>query len=117
MRSVQCPNYNHDIPTTLTLTILACLWKQGALQAIQYPDLKYRAKMHSLHMPLFDIYDIDPTTSTILLKGAFKKANLYDRECYRLYRRYTDFTVDKALQTLESVDQRGERSIFVVSKI
>jgi hypothetical protein len=73
--------------------------------------------MQSLPLPAFDIYDIDPITSTILLKGTFRKRYLEYGEQYRLYQRYIDFTVDKALQTLQAVDQRGEQSIFVVSKI
>ncbi|KAI8578590.1 hypothetical protein K450DRAFT_246575 [Umbelopsis ramanniana AG] len=99
--------------TTMLEYILVENSDEGALEAILFPDLKYRAQMQSLPLPAFDIYDIDPTNSTILMKGTFKRAYLTHGKHYRMYQRYIDFTVDKALQTLQAVDQRGEESIFV----
>ncbi|KAG2188163.1 hypothetical protein INT44_000914 [Umbelopsis vinacea] len=99
--------------TTMLEYILVDDSDEGSLEAILFPDLKFRAQMQSLPLPAFDIYDINPTDNTILMKGTFKRAYLNEGEFYRIYQRYTDFTVDKALQTLRDVDQRGEQSIFV----
>jgi hypothetical protein len=73
--------------------------------------------MRSFGINAFDIYDVEPITSTILLKGSFRRASLEPGRLYRLYQRFVDFTVDKAITTLQRVDQRGEESIFVVSEI
>lgn len=71
--------------------------------------------MKALNITALDIYDVDPLTSTILLKGSFRRANLTPGKSYRLFQRYIDFTIDKAISTMRRVDQRGDESIFVVS--
>ncbi|CAI2164758.1 18981_t:CDS:10 [Funneliformis geosporum] len=91
---------------------------EGVLEAIRFPDMKYRNKFFGYPLSVVCLYDInnsDPQKREIWLKGVFKKKLTGDSvNEYRLYKRYLDFNLDKVLTMLTEIDERNDdKSAFL----
>ncbi|CAG8436837.1 10403_t:CDS:10 [Funneliformis mosseae] len=91
---------------------------EGVLEAIRFPDMKYRNKFFGYPLSVVCLYDInnsDPQKREIWLKGVFKKRLTGDsNNVYRLYKRYLDFNLDKVLSMLTEIDERNDdKSVFL----
>ncbi|CAJ0854432.1 13391_t:CDS:2, partial [Entrophospora sp. SA101] len=87
---------------------------KGILEAIKFPDMKYRNTIFGFAFTVVSIHDIDysnPDKKIINLKGYIKKS-LNVGSKYRLYKRYVDFNLDKVLKVLSEIDE-CEESIFL----
>ncbi|CAG8439802.1 2567_t:CDS:10 [Acaulospora morrowiae] len=89
---------------------------RGVLEAIRFPDMKYRAEFRRYPLTMLCIQEsinTVPSRKFIHVRGKFKK-RIDNTSTYRLYRRYIDFNLDKVLKTLIEIDEREyERSVFL----
>jgi hypothetical protein len=79
--------------------------------------MKYRDKFFGYPLTVVcpnEVDNSDPGKRMIHLKGFFKD-KLTENTIYRLYRRYLDFNLDKVLMVLSEIDERTDRSVFMVS--
>lgn len=96
--------------------ILTRILLQGILEAIRFPDLRYRASQKvNDTITLVNVHHINENGLSLALQGYFKPLGLKRGSYYRLYKRYIDFNSDKVLTALKQMDELGRETTFEVS--
>ncbi|KAG2217331.1 hypothetical protein INT45_010780 [Circinella minor] len=86
--------------------------RQGILESIQFPDLLYRNKLRVDTVVTANVDRVSDDGLSVALTGFFKPLDLKKNKCYRIYRRFIDFNIDKILDALLQIDQQDETSPF-----
>ncbi|CAG8514639.1 43143_t:CDS:10 [Gigaspora margarita] len=109
---------NHDSksfvpePKTFKEYILVNDTMEGTLDAIRFPDMKFKDKFWGYPLSVLALIDVENNYMfKITLKGIFKK-KMNIGATYRLYKRYIDFNSDKILNTLIKIDEQSS-SLFL----
>ncbi|KAI9313401.1 hypothetical protein BX666DRAFT_2030198 [Dichotomocladium elegans] len=86
--------------------------KEGILQAIRFPDMLFKKQLFvKTPVTIATIESTEENGKIFVLSGYMKRLKLVRGHQYRLYKRYTNYFVDKIMDVLSTTNDQNE-SVF-----